>query len=476
MNFSNFEIPSSRIGDSSPSPNPTYLTVIIMLNFVGNSDRLCSGLSRRNFLSIGTLGFGMGGLTLPSLLRADDASGKPNSHKGLINIFLGGGPPHQDMWEIKTEAPSEIRGEFSPIATNVPGIQICEVFPKLAQRMDKAAIIRSVVGCKDRHESTQCMSGWFPDDLKALGGRPSIGSAVSKLQGPVDAAVPPFVGLAKKTSHVPWSHSGDPGFLGAAYSCFKPDGPGMDNMKLNSISLDRLRDRRRLMASLDTMRRDIDTSGVMGGMDAFEQRALDVLTSSKLLEALDLSKEDPKTIERYGDGKPYKFQYDGAPTCNDHLLLARRLIEAGVRVVSLSYGRWDSHGDNFGLVRDHGTKLDQCLSALIDDLDERGMLDDVTIVVWGEFGRTPKINNGAGRDHWAQVSCAYLAGGGMKTGQAIGATNRLGEYAALRPVHMQEIVATLYHNLGINTGATTIADPTGRPQFLVDHEPIRELI
>lgn len=452
-----------------------------MLDFLGGFDRLCSGLTRRSFLSIGSLGFGMGGLGLSDLLRAEDQAsrangGKRGAHKGLINIFLGGGPPHQDMWEIKTEAPSEIRGEFRPIPTNVPGIQICEVFPQLAARMDKAVVIRSVVGCKDRHESDQCMSGWFPDDLRALGGRPSIGSAVSKLHGPVDPAVPPFVGLAAKTSHVPWSHSGGAGFLGAAYSAFKPDGPGMDNMKLNSIPMSRLNDRRQLLASLDKMRRDIDTSGIMNGMDAFEQRALDVLTSSKLLDALDLSKEDPKIVERYGDGKPYKYQYDGAPTCNDHLLLARRLIEAGVRVVSLSFGRWDSHGQNFDLVRDHGGKLDQCVSALIDDLHDRGMLDDVTIVVWGEFGRTPKINNDAGRDHWAQVSSAYMAGGGMRTGQAIGATNRLGEYAALRPVHMQEIIATIYHNLGINVSATTIPDPTGRPQFLVEHEPIKELI
>jgi hypothetical protein len=447
-----------------------------MLQFLGGSDRLCSGLSRRSFLSIGSLCFGMGGFSLADLLRAEESAGKKNSHKGLINIFLGGGAPHQDMWDIKTQAPSEIRGEFSPIATNVTGIQICEVFPQLAARMDKSVVIRSVVGCKDRHESSQCMSGWFPDDLRAIGGRPSIGSAVAKLQGSADPAVPAFVGLANKTQHVPWSFSGDAGFLGAAYTPFKPDGPGMDNMKLHSIGLDRLRDRRRLLTSIDTMRRDIDTSGIMAGMDAFEQRALDVLTSSKLLDALDLSKEDPKLVERYGDGKPYQYQYDGAPTCNDHLLIARRLIEAGVRVVSLSYGRWDSHGQNFDLVRDHGTKLDQCLSALIDDLDVRGMLDDVTIVVWGEFGRTPKINNNAGRDHWAQVNSAFLAGGGMRTGQAIGATNRLGEYASERPVHMQEIIATLYHNLGINVATTTINDPSGRPQFLVEHEPIRELV
>jgi uncharacterized protein (DUF1501 family) len=224
------------------------------------------------------------------------------------------------------------------------------------------------------------------------------------------------------------------------------------------------------------MRRDIDTSGVIEGMDAFNQRALDVLTSSKLVDALDISKESPETIARYGDGKPYQFQYDGVATRNDHLLIARRLIEAGVRVVSLSFGRWDSHSKNFDMVRDHGGKLDQCLSALVEDLESRGMLDDVSIVVWGEFGRTPKINKEAGRDHWSPVSCAWLAGGGIRPGQVIGETNRLGEYATLRPVHVQEVIATLYHNLGINVSTTTLPDPTGRPQFLVEHEPIRELI
>jgi len=214
----------------------------------------------------------------------------------------------------------------------------------------------------------------------------------------------------------------------------------------------------------------------MAGMDAFGQRALDVLTSSKLVDALDLSKEDPEIVAKYGDGKPYKYQFDGCATRNDHLLIARRLIDAGVRVVSLSFGRWDSHGKNFDMVRDHGGKLDQCLSALIEDLEMRGMLNDVSIVVWGEFGRTPKINKDAGRDHWSQVSCAYLAVVGSRTGQVIGATNRLGEYATLRPVHVQEVIATLYHNLGIDVTNTTIADPTGRPQFLVDHAPVTELI
>ncbi|MBX3420843.1 MAG: DUF1501 domain-containing protein [Pirellulaceae bacterium] len=452
-----------------------------MLTIFGKSGRYCDGVSRRSFLTIGGLSlgaFGLPSLSLPGLLRAESQS--PGSgrlgHKAVINVFLAGGPPHQDMWEIKTDAPSEIRGEFRPIPTNVTGIQICEVFPKLAGMMDKAAIIRSVVGLKDRHDSFQCMSGWLSNDLRAIGGRPCVGSAITKLQGPVDPAVPTFVGLAGKTQHGPWSDPGVAGFLGPSYSAFRPDGPGMDNMRLNDITLERLQDRRQLLTSLDRLRRDIDGSGTIEGMDVFGQRALDVLTSSKLLDALDLSKEDPRIVERYGDGKPYKYQYDGAPTCNDHLLIARRLVEAGARCVSLSYGRWDSHGQNFDLVRDHGPKLDQCLSALVEDLDSRGLLNDVTVIVWGEFGRTPKINASAGRDHWAPVSCAWIAGGGVRSGQAIGATNRLGEYAEERPVDVQEILATLYHNLGIDTATTTLTDPTGRPQYLVEANPVAELI
>ncbi len=447
-----------------------------MLSIHGRASRYCDGVSRRSFLKIGGLSFGAGGFTLADLFRAEAAQGTANSHKAVINIFLAGGPPHQDMWEIKTEAPSEIRGDFKPIKTNVPGIEICEVFPKLAGMMDKAAVIRSVVGCHGGHDAFQCMTGWSRNDLKNLGGRPAMGSAVAKLFGPVDPSVPPNIGLAKPTSHVPWSESGTPGYLGAAHSVFKPDGQDMKNMTLNGITLDRLQSRRQLLAEIDSLRRDIDITGAMAGMDAQGQRAMDVLTSSKLVDALDLSKEDPRIVERYGDGKPYKYQYDGAPTCNDQLLMARRLVEAGARVVSLSYGRWDSHGANFDLVRDHGAKLDQCLSALIEDLDQRGMLNDVSVVVWGEFGRTPQINPQAGRDHWTKVSCCFLAGGGIRAGQAIGATNRLGEEATERPVHMQEITATLYHNLGINTASTALVDPTGRPQYLVDHEPISELI
>jgi len=447
-----------------------------MLSIFGKSHRFCDGISRRSFLRIGTFGVGAASLGLADILRAESHTGSSSSNKSVINIFLGGGPPHQDMWEIKTEAPAEIRGEFKPIDTKVPGIQICEVFPKLASVMDKCVVIRSVVGSTGQHDSYQCMTGYPHDSLKAMGGRPSIGSIIAKVQGPADPSVPPFVGLAARTQHTPWSDPGRPGFLGTAYAAFKPDGEGMADLKLRNITVDELGDRRKLLASFDTLRRDLDTSGTMKGMDAITERAMSVLTSSKLLQALDLSKEPDRVRERYGDGKPYKFQFDGAPTVNDQLLMARRLVEVGVRCVTLTYGRWDSHGKNFDLVRDHGTKLDQGVSALIEDLDGRGMLDDVTIVVWGEFGRTPRINKEAGRDHWPQVSCAFLAGGGMKTGQAIGSTNRLGEFAKDRPVHFQEILATVYHNLGIESSATTINDPTGRPQHLVEKDPIKELI
>ena len=466
-----------------------------MLTLFGRSAKYCDGISRRSFFKIGGFTMGAaGGLSLADLLRAEAAAGTQSSTKSVINVFLAGGPPHQDMWDVKTEAPVDIRGEFKPIATTVPGIEICELFPGIASHMEKLSVIRSVVGSSGRHDAYQCMTGWAREDLATSGGHPSIGSVAAKLQGPADRAVPPFVGLAARTSERRWSDSGSPGFLGSAYAAFKPyevennssdrrdklvdvyeQGPGMANLTLGDITLDRLGDRKRLLRSLDRLRRFADRNGMATAMDAFNQRAFDVLTSKKLVDALDLSKEDPRTVERYGTGRPYKFQYDGAPTVNEHLLLARRLVEAGVRCVTLSYGRWDSHGRNFDLMRDHGPKLDRCVSALIGDLSDRRMLDDVTVVVWGEFGRTPRINKNSGRDHWPQLNCALLAGGGMPCGQVIGASNRLGEFAHERPVHMQQIIATVYRNLGIDPD-TTLVDPSGRPQYLVDvRDPVPEL-
>jgi hypothetical protein len=448
-----------------------------MLTLFGQKTKYCDGVSRRSFLRIGAFTFGAASLTLADILRAEaqNPASSPSRHKAVINIFLGGGPPHQDMWDLKMDAPTEIRGEFKPIATSVPGIQIGEVFPQIAARMDKCVVIRSMVGATGGHDGIQCMTGYPKSSLAQVGGRPSLGAAAAKVLGPVDPSVPPFVGLSKPTQHMPWSDSGQTGFLGPSYAPFKPDGPGMANLQLRGTTLEQLADRRKLLDSFDNLRRDIDATGTLQGIDALTERAFGVLTSSKLLEALDLSRESEKVRERYGNGMPYKYQFDGAPTVNDQLLVARRLVEAGARVVTLSYGRWDSHGKNFDLVRDHGGKLDQGLSALIDDLEVRGMLNDVTVIAWGEFGRTPRINKEAGRDHWPQVSCALLAGGGMRTGQVIGSTNRLGEYAKDRPVQFGEVFATLYHNLGIDLSRQFIVDQAGRPQHLAEHPRLPEV-
>lgn len=447
-----------------------------MLTITGSADRtpFCDGFTRRNFLKIG--GLAMGGLTLPHLLRAEAAAGVRNSHKSVIMIYLPGGPPHTDMVDLKPDAPAEIRGEFSPIRTNVPGIEICELLPRLAKVMDKMVVIRSIVGSAGAHYAFQCLTG-RTDRNQPAGGWPSLGSVVSKLQGSADPAVPPFVSLTPPMIYAPWADPGTPGFLGIAHAPFKPgQGAGMSDLVLQGVSLDRLRDRRALLTGLDRFRRDIDQSGTMSGMDAFEQQAFGVLTSSKLVDALDLSKEDPRVLEHYGHGNPTPL-YDGAPRFTTHFLMARRLVEAGARVVTCAFSRWDFHGDNFGQSRSEMPMLDQGLSALVEDLYMRGMDQDVSVVVWGEFGRTPQINKAAGRDHWPQVSCAMLAGGGMRTGQVIGATNHYGEYAVQRPVSFPEVFATLYHNMGIDVNNVTLHDLTGRPQYLVDHaQPIHELV
>lgn len=451
-----------------------------MITLYGKKNSFCDGIERRDFLKIGAMSFAGHSLGLNQIFAAKTDTSNLKSgglgHKAVINVFLGGGPPHQDMWDLKPEAPVEIRGEFKPIATSVPGIQIGETFPLIASRMQNFVIIRSIVGAQGGHDAVQCMSGWPKSSLSGIGGRPSIGASVAKIQGPVDPSVPSFVGLAADTKHMPWSDPGTSGFLGAAYKCFRPEGPGMKDLLIKDANLSSLNDRRSLLKSFDNLKRNLDHGGVIEGLDSAQTKALDVLTSSKLLDALDITKESSKVRERYGDGKPYKFQYDGAPTVNDHLLTARRLVEAGCRVVSLSYGRWDSHSKNFDLVRDHGAKLDQGLTALMDDLEYRGILDDVTVIAWGEFGRTPRINKEAGRDHWPQVSSAIMFGGGMKTGQVIGSTNRLGEHAKDRPVTFGEVFATLYHNIGLDTAQQTLLDQTGRPQYVIYDTPIKELI
>ncbi len=446
-----------------------------MLNFRGRPTANCQGVSRRAALQIGTAAFAASAWTLADLTRAEARTPEGTRRKSVINVFLAGGPPHHDTFDPKPDAPAEIRGDIKAIPTRVPGIQLGECFPLLAEMMPDLAVVRSIVGAQGGHDGYQCTTGFPQSSLASIGGRPGVGSVLGKLYGPAEPGVPPFVGLAAKTSHVEWSDPGQPGFLGAGYAAFRPSGPDLANMTLNPANQSALGDRRSLLRRLDTLRRDIDTSGALEAADRHTAQALEVLTASRLVDALDLTKEDAKVRARYGDGKPFQFQYDGAPTANEHFLMARRLIQAGVRAVSLSYGRWDSHVKNAELVRDHGPKLDRGLSALIWDLKRLNLLDDTVVIAWGEFGRTPRLNKDGGRDHWPQVSCALIAGGGLRTGQAIGSTDRLGESAKTRPVTFGDVLATVYHALGVNPETASVLDPTGRPQFVAEGKVIREL-
>lgn len=442
-----------------------------MLTIRSNStSRFCDGVSRRSFLKIG--GLSLGGLALPQLLEAEARAGIRHSHKAVIMIYLPGGPPHQDMYDLKNDAPSEIRGPFREISTKVPGIRICEHLPRMASMMDKLVPIRSIVGAEGGHDNFQCFTG-RPTRNQPPGGWPMFGSLISKLQGPADAAMPPFVGLENKTKHRPYNMA-TPGFLGVSHRSFQTEGDGKADLVLNDLSVERLADRKHLLAGFDHFRRDVDGSGLMDGLDSFTQQAFGVLTSSKLAAALDYTKEDPRTIAAYGKGNP-AIRGDASPRINEQFLIARRLVEAGARAVTVSFGFWDYHGSNHKIAKEDFPMLDQAVTALVQDLHDRGLDKDVSVVVWGEFGRTPTINKDAGRDHWPRVSCALLACGGMKTGQIIGATDRLGGECTERPVRFGDVFATLYQNLGIDPEAT-VTDLTGRPQYLVEPgcEPLRE--
>jgi hypothetical protein len=436
-------------------------------------------LSRRHFLQIGALGAGW--LTLPQLLRAEAAAGVRSAHKSVILIYLVGGPPHQDMFDLKPNAPQEFAGPWRPIATKVPGMQICEAFPRLARIADKLVIVRSLVGNQSDHDASQVYHGHHPRRPAPAGGWPQLGSAVARLQGPVDRATPPFLSLCYTCTHGPYNEPG-PGFLGPALAPFRPMGPSRSDMVLQGVTVSRLADRRALLRGFDDLRRDVDASGTMRGMDHFNEQAFGLLTSSRLAEALDLSREDPRIVQRYGTGNPRIFMDDnGAPRVPQSLLMARRLVEAGARVVTLNYSKWDWHGGaNNSIFKREGEDFpvfDQCVSALVEDLHQRGLDRDCTVMILGEFGRTPRISAQVGRDHWPQVNCALLAGGGMATGQVIGATDRIAAAASRRPVTFGELYATLYRNLGIDVERTTLPDLNGRPQYLTeDHaQPLREL-
>ena len=447
-----------------------------------SASRGCQGPSRRDFLTIG--GMALGGICLTDTLRAEHEAATARSHKAIINIYLPGGPPHLDMWDPKPEAPREIRGEFSAIETSVPGIFVSELFPKMAQMMDKFVLVRSLADSDGAHDAYQCMTGRRKGSRQPPGGWPSGGAWTSHMLGQVTEAIPANVALMYQTGNRTWGEPGDGGFLGVRHSPFNLVGrearSRSDNMMLRDITLDRLNDRTSLMKALDTFRRDADQQGQMDSMDVYAQQAMGILTTSKLMDALDLSKEDPRIRARYGESSE-AFQRDGAPPMVENLCLARRLVEAGARFVSLNFSRWDWHGPdgmNFPKCREECPRLDQGLAALVSDLHERGLDQDVSVVIWGEFGRTPKINGNNSRDHWPQANTAVLAGGGMRTGQAIGSTNRYGEVPLIRPVKFQEVFATLYHCANIDAQNTRVFDQSGVPQYLVDQGmlPLHEVV
>jgi len=429
-----------------------------MLRFLGSSHKFCDGGTRRDFLQIGAFG---AGLTLADMLHANTASAAglkkqaSRSNKAAIMIYLPGGPSHMDMYDLKPDAPVEFRGEFNPIKTNVAGVEICEHMPMQAKMWDKLACVRSIVSV-DEHSDSLVMTG-YPDRVNRIADHPCVGSVVSKLRAQSNGAVPPFVSLRGM------SRGTEPGYLGIAHRPFTPSGQGNANLKMvNGVTIDRLDDRKNLLANFDDTRREIDASGTMVGMDSYTEKAIEMVTAGVVRNALDIKKEDPKVQERYKGVEQF--------------LTARRLVEAGVGCVTLSIGGWDTHGKNFESLKKQLPQVDRGIANLISDLHERGMGDDVITVMWGEFGRTPKVNMNAGRDHWSPVMGAMIAGGGLKMGQAVGASTAKGERPKDRPITVPQLLSTIYRQLGIDP-AMTFPNGSGRPMYVLDdREIVKELV
>ena len=416
---------------------------------VADSHSTNTRLSRRNWLRVGALA--LGGLSLPALLRrrADAASDRGRG-KSVIMIWQRGGPSHIDSFDMKPAAPPEIRGEFQPIQTNLPGLEICEHLPKLATIADRLAIVRGIKSTDLGDHTPHYILTGFPD----RGRRPTIGAIYSYLQREL-REIPPYV------STFDYSY-GEVHYTGAAHGPFIPDGAGLNNLSLRrELSLPRLDDRRELLAQLDSLRRRGDRV-TPAGPDAFTQQAIDIIASPKAREAFDLEREPRASRERYGD---YCKQF----------LLARRLVEAGVSVVTIKVGDWDTHEHNFRDMREQLPLLDQGFHALVSDLYDRGLASDVAVVLWGEFGRAPRISRIAGRDHWPEAGAAVLAGGGFRVGQVIGETDRHAGQSISQPYTPSNIFANLYRHLGLDP-ATTIPDFANRPMYLLDdRQVVREL-
>ena len=445
--------------------------------FTGCPEQFCDGISRRGFLRTGVLG--LGGLTLSELLRLRAAGSADGGWgKSVIMICLGGGPSHLDTYDMKPEAPSEIRGEFRPIQSKVPGMTVCELMPQQARLADKFAVVRTVTWQEPDHQRIEIFTG-YPKRER----RPSFGSYVSRLAPGRDSALPRFVSLKGDDQEI--AEAEQPLWVGSQHRAFVPHSKALRTLELAPpMNLARLQNRKELVTQLDNLRRDVDARGEMRAFDAFAGQAFDMLTSGKARRAFDLSEEKPATLDRYRRGGN-KFMYSHSPSPVtwdwESFVRARRLVEAGVPFVSLQVGLWDHHCADglpslFESYRSLLPLYDNCLSALITDLHERGLHEDVCVVVWGEFGRTPRINRYGGRDHWPGAGSVLFSGGGLKMGQYVGATSAGGEYPLTRAYTPQNILATLYHVLAIDPAAT-IPDHNGRPQYVLDdRDPVKELI
>jgi hypothetical protein len=431
-----------------------------MLDFIG----------RRSFLRVGTLA--LGGMTLPGLLRLRQAGAQSPTgrKKSVILIWQAGGPSHIDMYDLKPDAPAEVRGEFKPIDTNVPGIRIGEHLPKQAKVMDKLAIVRSACHTNAGHGmgSQWMLTGYQPTIEVNDNIYPSTGSVVAKMNGPNEPGLPAYVNLPRALN------LGKAAYLGASCNPFAPDSdPNPDGFQVKNLKLpgrvpaDRLSRRKDLLNSLDDVRRDIDTKGDLYGLDTFYREGLEMVTDPKAQRAFDVAKEPMKVRDMYG-------RNDLGQCC----LLARRLVESGVTFVTVQAGGgWDTHGDNFKQLKTNLLpKFDQALAALVTDHCERGLQDDVLVMAMGEFGRTPKINSGVGRDHWPGAMSIVYGGGGLKMGQAIGTTNALAEYPTSKPASPGCVLSTMYHVLGIDHKHVFYDDAKRPMPILNEGEPIRELI
>jgi hypothetical protein len=446
-----------------------------MLSIWGNP--ACgNSITRRQFLRVGALG--VAGPSLVDILRQQARAGSEvRRPRSVIYIVLGGGPSHIDMWDLKPDAPAEFRGPFRPIATSLPGVRICEHMPLQASLMNQLALVRGIRSVENDHFLSEVYTG-LP---RTSGHRPAFGSVVSRLGGN-KSSVPTYVSLSRPTT--PVFEFEKPVYAGAGHAPFRPFGDALND--LNPVKdMDRLGDRRRLLAAFDTLRRDLDRSDSLVGLDRFQAQALEMITSPKVRDAFDLSKEPAKLLTTYGHraGKyPHQtvktilYDWDARP-----FLLARRLVEAGVRVVTLRDGEWDHHSgpqsDIFAALKRKLPLLDRSLCALINDLKARGLDRDVLVVVLGEFGRTPKITPlGPGREHWAEAGCAVFFGGGLEMGQVIGETDSRAERSRNGKISFQNVLATIYHVLGIDP-SLQLTDFNGRPQSLLDDgKPIAGLV